>query len=160
MNTFFAQNELTGESLRLFNKIPVRDVILWNAMIAGFTHTGYVDQALMLFNEMPQRDVISWNTMIARFVKNGHCEEVLHLFHEMQLAGVEPNSKIFTTILPACANLAALELGKEIYEKITRSGYQFNVLLVNSLIDMFTKCGSINMACNTQFLWNLYVKVG
>ena len=76
------------------------------------------------------------------------------------MVGVEPNSKTFTTILPACANLAALELGKEIYEKIIRRGYQFDVILVNALIDMFAKCGSINMARNTQFLWNLYVKVG
>ena len=57
-------------------------------MIAGFTHTGYVDQALKLFNEMPQRDVVSWNTMISEFVQNGHCEEALHLFHQMQLEGV------------------------------------------------------------------------
>ena len=149
MNTSFAQNRLIGESLRLFNKMHVRDVVLWNAMIAGFIHTRYVDQALKLFNEMPQGDVVSWNTMIVRFVQNGHCEEALHLFHQMQLEGVEPNSKIFTTILPACANLAALELGMEIYEKIIRSGYQFDVLLVNALIDMFTKCGSIIMARNT-----------
>ena len=129
-------------------------------MIAGFTHTGYVDHALKLFNEMPRRDLVSWNTMIAGFVQNGHCEEDLHLFHQMQLESVEPNSKLFTTILPACANLAALELGMEIYEKIIRSGYQFDVLLANALIDMFAKCGSIIMARNTQFLWNLYVKVG
>ena len=129
-------------------------------MIVGFTHTGYVDQDLKLFNEMPQQDVVSWNTMIVRFVQNGHCEEALHLFHQMQLAGVEPNSKIFTTNLPVCANLAALELGMEIYGKIIRSRYLFDVLLVNALIDMFAKCGSINMARNTQLLWNLYVKVG
>ena len=112
MNTSFAQNGLTGEALRLFNKMLVQDVVLWNAIIAGFTHTGYVDQALKLFNEMPRRDMVSWNTMITRFVQNGHCEEALHLFHQMQLVGVEPNSKYFFTILPACANLAALELGK------------------------------------------------
>jgi pentatricopeptide repeat protein len=49
--------------------------------------------------------------MIAGFAQNGHSEEALKFFKQMQAAGVKPDSKTFPSILPACANLAALEQG-------------------------------------------------
>eukprot|EP01018_Ginkgo_biloba_P001238 Gb_28665 [translate_table: standard] len=132
----------------VFDRLPGRDVVSWNAIIAGYTQNGNVEEALKLFNKMPQRNVISWTAMIAGFAQNGFCEEALKLFLQMQLAGVKPNSKTFASVLPACADLAALEQGIEIHEEIIRSQLHCDVFVGNALVDMYAKCGCIEYAHN------------
>jgi pentatricopeptide repeat protein len=69
-----------------------------------------------------------------RISQNGHGEKALKLFQQMQLAGVNArDSKTFASILPACANLAALEQGMEIHGDIIRSGFQSDEFVVNAL---------------------------
>lgn len=36
----------------LFDKMPQRDIVSWNSMIAGYGQSGYCDEALKLFREM------------------------------------------------------------------------------------------------------------
>jgi pentatricopeptide repeat protein len=70
----------------------------------------------------------------------------MRLFQKMQLAGVKPDSKTMANVLPACANLEALEQGMEIHEKVIRNGFLADGCVMNSLIDMYAKCGSIQKA--------------
>eukprot|EP01018_Ginkgo_biloba_P034747 Gb_24821 [translate_table: standard] len=130
----------------VFDKMPRRDVVSWNAMIAGYAQNGHVDKALELFQTMPERDVASWTAMIAGCSQNGHGEEAMKRFQQMQLAGVRPDSGTFAILLASCANLAALEQGKEVHEVIIRSGFQYNLFVSSALIDMYAKCGSIENA--------------
>jgi pentatricopeptide repeat protein len=144
----YAQNGCVDEALNLFQKMPQRDVVSWTAMIAGFAQNGYLDQALKLFQEMPKRNLVSWTAMIAGYVQNGHSEEALKIFRQMQQSDVKPDSNTYATVLPAFANLAALEQGMEIHEEIIKNGLQSDVFVANALVDMYAKCGSIENACN------------
>jgi len=131
----------------LFDKMHQRDAFSWTTMIAGYAYNGLLDEALQLFKKMPQQNVVSWNAMIAGLTQNGHTEEALELLQQMQWVGIRPDSKTLVSILPACADLAALQRGMEIHSLIIRSGFQSDLLVVgNALIDMYAKCGSIDKA--------------
>eukprot|EP01018_Ginkgo_biloba_P034726 Gb_12552 [translate_table: standard] len=146
MITGYVLNGLVSKAMKLFQKMPERNMVSWTTMIAGYAQNGHVEDALKLFQKMPERDVVSWTVMIAGYAQNGHGQEALKLFRQMQLAGVKPDSETFAILLPACANLAALEQGKEVHEVIMRCGFQFNVFVGSALVDMYGKCGSIENA--------------
>eukprot|EP01018_Ginkgo_biloba_P013165 Gb_21064 [translate_table: standard] len=130
----------------VFDKMRQRNTVSWNAMIAGYTQNGRLDEALKLFEGMSERDVVSWTAMIGGYAQNGQGVEALKLFRKMQLTGVKPNANTFASVLPACANSAALEHGIKIHEQIFISGFQSNVYVQSALVDMYAKCGSIEKA--------------
>jgi pentatricopeptide repeat protein len=85
--------------------------------------------------------------MIAGYSQNGHFYEALELFREMQLADIKPNTDTFASVIPACANLASLNHGKEIHDSILRNKFLPDVFLESALVDMYAKCGTIGHAC-------------
>ncbi|GLJ05083.1 hypothetical protein SUGI_0010620 [Cryptomeria japonica] len=139
----FAKNGQVEEALKLFHEMPERDVISWNVIISGFERNGFIDEALELFQKMPERNIVSWNSMIAGCVQNGRSDKALELFEEMQVTGLKPDLETFSSVLPACSILAALQHGKMVHEHVIRSGLQFDSFVESALIDMYSKCGCI-----------------
>ena len=95
---------------------------------------------------LPKRDAISWNSIIAGCVQNGMFDEGLIFFRQMLMNKVKPVHVSFSSIIPACAHLTTLHLGKQLHGYITRGRFEDNVHIASSLVDMYAKCGNIRMA--------------
>jgi pentatricopeptide repeat protein len=141
------------------------DVFVGSSLLNMYAKCGSIEDARKVFDRMPIRDVVAWNAMIVGYVKCGLEQEALVLSDKMQQEGVEPNHVTFVWILNACASIGALEEGRHIEEQIIHSGYQSDVFLSTSLIDMYAKCGSIDnawrvfnkMPSRTVVAWNAMI---
>ncbi|XP_057857107.1 pentatricopeptide repeat-containing protein At3g12770-like [Cryptomeria japonica] len=122
------------------------NVFVSNAIIDMYAKCSSAEDARQVFNEMATRDVISWTSMIAAYVQNGHNNEALSYFYQMQLDGVKPDSLALVSVLSGCASAAALQEGQKMHNYIIKNGFELDVLVGNSLIDMYAKCGSISLA--------------
>ncbi|KAJ8647580.1 hypothetical protein MRB53_000603 [Persea americana] len=139
---------LTGQihiARQLFDESPLRDVVSWNSMINGYARTGDMGKARELFDEMPERNVISWSALIAGYVQVGLSKEALDAFVRMQAGPDRPNEATLVSVLAACAHLGALEQGKWAHGYLKSSGMSLNVFVGTALIDMYGKCGEIDL---------------
>ncbi len=100
-----------------------------------------------------QSNIFSWNKKLERYVKAGQSEKTMELFQQMQQEGMTPDRFTFVPVLNACANLRALEVGRHIHEQVIQAGFQHDVFVGNSLIDMYAKCGSMDDA------WRVFKKM-
>lgn len=82
--------------------------------------------------------------MIAGYAMHGRSEDALILFQKMRRTTVRPYSVTYANILPACAQLAALQQGKEIHKSMMEDGLDSDIFVSGALIDMYVKCGSLN----------------
>ncbi|EFJ30229.1 hypothetical protein SELMODRAFT_90686 [Selaginella moellendorffii] len=76
------------EAMILFGKMPQRDVVSWNTILAANAQLGDLDFLQTIFGQMPQRGVISWNTMITSFAQSKDTQAkfphtVAAIFHRM-----------------------------------------------------------------------------
>ena len=60
------------------------------------------------------------------------------------MMGIELDEISLVSVLPACAQLGALELGKWIHIYADKAGFLRNICVCNALIEMYAKCGSID----------------
>ncbi|KAJ7548560.1 hypothetical protein O6H91_07G017300 [Diphasiastrum complanatum] len=117
------------------------DVIVGNTLIDMYAKCGCTEDARELFNNMSERDVVSWTAMIAGYAQNGLGKEALALYEQMKQEGVQPDNVTFVLLLKACASVAALEQGKQFHSDIIKRGFESDVIIGSSLVDMYAKCG-------------------
>ncbi|KAH9287809.1 hypothetical protein KI387_031926, partial [Taxus chinensis] len=122
------------------------DIHVGNSLVAMYAKCGTIEDALRFFDCMPERDVVSWNAMIAGYAQNGHACEALTLYQQMQNQYVKSDVTTMVSVLPSCAHLAALQQGKYIHGYILRNGLELGVSMGNALIDMYAKCGRVEIA--------------
>jgi pentatricopeptide repeat protein len=117
------------------------DTYLETKLVILYCTCGNLVDGRRVLDRLSERNVVSWTAMIAAYARYGFVEEALALFHQMQQTGIQPDHFAFASVLPACANLAALEYGKELHDDIVRNGFQSDMFVGNALVDMYGKCG-------------------
>lgn len=122
------------------------DKFIKNSLVDMYAKCGDVDNAQHLFDELDERNLISWNALISGYVQQDRIETAFELFGEMEQANIEPNEVTFITAMKACANPAYLNHGKRIHSFIVQGGFESFLYVGNSLIDMYSKCRSVEDA--------------
>lgn len=116
------------------------------ALTTLYAKCGEVTVAKSLFNQMEVSNVILWNTMISGYAKNGCAEEAMQLFREMISKNIRPDSITVRSTILACARVGSLGQARWMDEYINNSDYRDDVFVNTALIDMYAKCGSVELA--------------
>ena len=138
---------LVEESQRIFNMIPNPDSYSWNILINVYGYNKGIGDARYVFRCMPFPNVVSWNVMITLLSSSGHGKEALSLFCDMQVRGIMLNDVTCIAAMEACTMLISLKEGKKIHAIIIgNGGYNDNILVGTSLINMYGECGCLQCA--------------
>uniref|UniRef100_A0A0E0JUE2 Pentatricopeptide repeat-containing protein n=1 Tax=Oryza punctata TaxID=4537 RepID=A0A0E0JUE2_ORYPU len=117
---------------KLYNGLPRKDLVSSTAMVFGYARNRKVEIARSIFDGMPEKDPT----------------EALSLFNGMQECGIRPDEVTMLSVISACSNLGSLDKAKWIHAFIKNNGLNKILHIGNALIDMFAKCGGINLALN------------
>ncbi|KAL3622278.1 hypothetical protein CASFOL_033689 [Castilleja foliolosa] len=143
----YAKMGLLRFARKVFDETSCKDTPTWNSLIAGYAKNGDLEVAFRLFSDMPSRNVISWTALISGYAQNGKYKEALEMYMEMQREGrVKANEVTIASVLPACANLGALEVGMRIESYARANGYFRNLFVKNAVLELYARCGVIEKA--------------
>jgi len=150
----YGKHQNLGDAQRVFLDIKNKSLVSWNALISAYAEAGLCEEAYATFLQMeksctdgqsPVRpNVISWSAVIGGFASKGLGEKSLELFRQMQLSKVMANCVTISCVLSVCAELAALNVGRELHGYAIRNLVGDNILVGNGLINMYMKCGNFN----------------
>ncbi|KAH0892056.1 hypothetical protein HID58_054485 [Brassica napus] len=114
----YAMAASTKAARLMFTKMRERNVVSWNALIAGYTQNGENEEALGLFRLLKRESVSPTHYTFANILKA--CADLAELHLGMQ------------------AHVHVLKHGFKF-----RSGEETDIFVGNSLIDMYVKCGCV-----------------
>ncbi|KAK4339588.1 hypothetical protein RND71_041050 [Anisodus tanguticus] len=135
-----------SDARRLFDAMRVRDVLAWTTLVSGYSRCGDMVSARELFEAIPEKNPVSWTALVAGYSHSGMSIRALELFAKMMKLRVQPDQFTFSSCLSACAGIASLKHGKQIHAFLVNAGFRPNTIVLSSLIDMYSKCGSLEVA--------------
>ncbi|KAM3701101.1 hypothetical protein ACJW31_05G148000 [Castanea mollissima] len=138
--------EIHGYIVR--HDVPL-DVFLKSALIDIYLKCRKVEMACKLFSQSSTADVVVCTTMISGLALNTMNSDALDIFRWLLKEKMRPNSVTLASVLPACAGLAALNLGKELHCNILKNGLDGRCHVGSAITDMYAKCGRLDLAHHT-----------
>lgn len=142
----FMEFGLTNEAKRAFTLMPEKNAFSWSTMINGYIKNKMLGEARSVLDMMNENDVVCWTAMIKGYVQWENFVEALELFVLMLNSGPRPNHFTFSSALDACAGYSSLLMGNQVHSCILKFGIVLDVILSTSLLDMYAKCGDIEVA--------------
>ncbi|CAN6479381.1 unnamed protein product [Victoria cruziana] len=119
-----------------------------NAMLDMYCKCGLLEDSLKVFEEMIEHDVVSWNTLIAGHAHLSYGWNGMKLFKHMMNDDVQPTVFTYSCVLSLCGNLPAPEWGRQIHCHLIKPGFNVDLFVGNSLVDMYANSGRIRDAVN------------
>ncbi|CAJ2639572.1 unnamed protein product [Trifolium pratense] len=122
------------------------DIVVGSSVVGMYAKCNAFEYAIQMFDEMPDKDVACWNTVISCYYQSGKFEDALGYFSMMRRFGFEPDSVTITTAISSCARRLDLDRGRKIHKELINSGFQLDCFVSSALVDMYGKCGHLEMA--------------
>jgi hypothetical protein len=100
----------------VFEGIPERNIVTWNAMLNGYVKAGMMDLAEELLWRTPERDVVSWLTIIDGYIRSDLVSNALKVYiHMLGEVDTNDNEALLVDLLKACTRHLALMEGQQFH---------------------------------------------
>uniref|UniRef100_A0ACD5ZRJ6 Uncharacterized protein n=1 Tax=Avena sativa TaxID=4498 RepID=A0ACD5ZRJ6_AVESA len=143
------------DALDLFHRMHKRTVVTYNVMIAGFLHQGKITEAYKLFNESPSHDLVTWSCLITGLAQNGLTDDALRMYKKMLLRNMRPSESVVSSLMSCFSHHSMMVHGQQLHATTIKLGLGSCLLIQNSLISLYCKCGEMIAAQN---IFNQMVK--
>ncbi|XP_062185152.1 pentatricopeptide repeat-containing protein At3g50420 [Phragmites australis] len=121
-------------------------VFVGNTLINMYFANEEPRSAQILFDSITVKDVIMWTEMVAGHSALGEGELALKYFTSMLEEGHKVDNFSLSSALNSTADLAGLKQGEMLHAQVVRSGYEGNICVSGSLVDMYAKNGALEGA--------------
>ncbi|KAH7439841.1 hypothetical protein KP509_04G078900 [Ceratopteris richardii] len=134
--------------VHVLNCILESKIVLHNYLISMYGKCGSLEDAYKVFESMPQHDLVSWTAMIGVYTQQGECEGALGIFSKMLLE-VGASKVAYLCAIDACIGGYMLLEGRLVHFCIVHDGFANDNEILNALLNMHGKCGSVDDALHT-----------
>ncbi|KAF6989552.1 hypothetical protein CFC21_006878 [Triticum aestivum] len=117
------------------------DAFVASTVVDMYCKCGMMTDAQKLHDRIGKQELVSWNAIMSGFSLNKQSEDAQKIFSQMLDIGLKPDHFTYATVLDTCANLATIEIGKQIHGQIIKQEMLVDEYISSTLIDMYAKCG-------------------
>ncbi|KAK4793389.1 hypothetical protein SAY86_023824 [Trapa natans] len=137
--TTFAIRVLTRTQKAPNPEIQVRVRQLHSAVI----YSDDVVDAHHLFDDTYERDSHGFNSLLFQYTRENQRWEALNLYTHIHRSGLPINGSTLSCVLKACGALSHRSMGKQVHSVCVKSGFQGDVSVGTSLVDMYMKIENV-----------------
>ncbi|KAG7651110.1 Pentatricopeptide repeat [Arabidopsis thaliana x Arabidopsis arenosa] len=115
------------------------------ALVELYAECGKLSDCETVLRVVSDRNIVAWNSLISLYAHRGMVIQALGLFRQMVTQRIKPDAFTLASSISACENAGLVPLGKQIHGHVIRTDVS-DEFVQNSLIDMYSKSGSVDSA--------------
>lgn len=121
-------------------------VFVGSTLVSMYFKNQETEAAQCVFYSIAGKDAVLWTEMITGYSKMADGMSAIRCFSEMHHEAHEIDDYVLSGVLSVCADLAILRQGEMIQCYVLKSGYDVEMSVSGSLIDMYAKNGCLEVA--------------
>ncbi|XP_048324439.1 pentatricopeptide repeat-containing protein ELI1, chloroplastic isoform X2 [Ziziphus jujuba] len=90
--------------------------------------------------------ILLYAKRIGTLIDQGQSCQAITLFHQLRKTGSKITEFLLSATVRACGRLAAIKEGKQFHCMVIKHGFNRDMVLMTSLLDMYSKCNQIGEA--------------
>ncbi|KAJ6696512.1 PENTATRICOPEPTIDE REPEAT-CONTAINING PROTEIN [Salix koriyanagi] len=138
----------------------VGDVVVGTGILDVYGKCQRIDYARRIFDMMGiVKNEVTWSAMAGAYVVCNFMREALELFCQLLMLkddGIVLSAVTLATVTGVCAKLTDLSMGSCLHCYAIKSGFVLDLMVGNTLLSMYAKCGIINGAMS--FFNEMYIR--
>ncbi|XP_076946587.1 pentatricopeptide repeat-containing protein At4g33170-like [Bidens hawaiensis] len=95
--------------------------------------------------------IVSWNKIMSQHYQSGDYKSAIKCFLDVSRLNIKKDEVTFILSLSSVAPLGDLTLGEQIHATTIKSGFENNINISNSLINMYSKMGCLTSSSKVFF---------
>lgn len=123
-----------------------QDYLVSSTLVDLYSKGGLLIEAQAVFDELRVRNVVLWTALITGYAEHGLAKEALSCFSQMQSEGIDADAATFVCVLKVCSSIGSTDRGLNIHLHVIKDGYEQNVYVGSTLVDMYARCGLLTEA--------------
>lgn len=144
----YAKCGCPGSARQVFDKIEVRDAVLWNSMLAAYSQNGHPDESLTLCGEMALTDLrpteATFVTVISASADMAALPPGKELHGFSLRLGFESNDRVKTALVDMYAKTGSVKVARTLFEQLGEK----RVVSWNAMITGYAMHGHASEALN------------
>ncbi|KAK7266060.1 hypothetical protein RIF29_18700 [Crotalaria pallida] len=140
------------------------NIYVVNSLLCAYAKCGLTEDALRVFRDVAEPNEVTFTTMMGGLAQTNQVREALEMFRLMLRKGVHVDSVSLSSVLSVCAKggsgeredgvsdqshgLSTYTQGNDIHALSVKLGFERDLHLSNSLLDMYAKIGNMDSAEN------------
>ncbi|XP_024516012.1 pentatricopeptide repeat-containing protein At3g53360, mitochondrial [Selaginella moellendorffii] len=121
------------------------DTFLANLVVQMYGKCGSIHQAVSTFQSIVRKNLFSYAILITALDQHGDFRAAIEAYRAMD-RGLVPDDVTNVAILAACSKLGDVSAARLLHKEIVNRHIRLGTKVYNSLITMYTKCGSVEDA--------------
>ncbi|KAI5075028.1 hypothetical protein GOP47_0010989 [Adiantum capillus-veneris] len=117
------------------------EFFIGNSLVCMYADCYLFETAEVVICKLSLRDVVAWNTLLTGYVDFGCNEQALECFERMQYDFLSLDPVSCVGALKACGWLGNATIGQDIHIRILKIGFEMDLIVGSTLVDMYMKCG-------------------
>ncbi|XP_027066723.1 pentatricopeptide repeat-containing protein At4g04370-like [Coffea arabica] len=127
------------------------DPYIATSLITLYSKLGHISSARKVFDAMPVRDIVPWTAIVGSYSRAGDIDSAFFMYKKMQYEGIKPSA---VTVLNMLSGISESDQLKCLHPSVVKCGLEFNVALINGMLNVYGKCGRVEDARNLFELMN------